>query len=93
MNADFEAFAEELRGVEELRGAPADDFIASLEFLDAAANEDVVASAFVDAAARIAQRRDCTVRARMQAMGRLLHLTWGQLLQLDNPGKLLGRAA
>jgi hypothetical protein len=28
MNADFEAFAEELRGIKELRGAPADSFIA-----------------------------------------------------------------
>jgi hypothetical protein len=93
MNADFEAFAEELRGIEELRGAPGDDFIASLEFLDDAASEDVVANAFVDAAAWIARQQNRTVRERMEAMGRLLHITQGQLLQLDDPSKLLGWAA
>jgi hypothetical protein len=90
MNADFEAFAEELRGIKELRGAPANDIIASMEFLDAAADEDVVANAFVDNAAWIARQQNRTVRARMEAMSRLLHISQGQLLQLDNPRKLLG---
>jgi hypothetical protein len=89
---DFENFAEELRSIKELRGAPADDFIASLEFLDAAANEDMIANAFVDAVAEIARQRDRSVRARMEGMGALLRMTQGQLLQLDNPGKLLGWA-
>ena len=92
MRFDFENFAEELHGIKELRGAPADDFIASLEFLDAAANEDMIANAFVDAVAEIARQRDRSVRARMEGMGALLRMTQGQLLQLDNPGKLLGWA-
>jgi hypothetical protein len=92
MNADFEAFAEELRGIKELHGAPAEDFIASLEFLDAAANEDVVTNAFVDHARWIARRRDHTARARLEGVGQLLHITQGQLLQLNDPGKLLGWA-
>jgi hypothetical protein len=65
-----------------------------LEFLDAAADEDVVANAFVDAAVELLRlMRNRPVRVRMEAMGRLLHITQGQLLQLDNPGKLLGWAA